>query len=190
MRVFSVYIPASSVVCVQHTPSSKRNLSSKILHKSLPTYFLTLTKQPSKNNLRHLKESFLSDLSTRRWCQCQCLFSTFFSLETSSSERPVACTIISQDAPSRIRFIAIFDCPSLSPSSLPSLRPSSRPSLSPSSLPTLTRVLDLIVCVPFRIHGFNVFDSVLVVKLGEFRYILGINPVQFRNFLFCQTCQF
>jgi len=58
LRVFSVYIPASSVVCVQHTPSSKRNLSSKILHKSLPTYFLTLTKQPSKNNLRHLKESF------------------------------------------------------------------------------------------------------------------------------------
>ncbi|CDC65361.1 unknown [Bacteroides sp. CAG:770] len=100
-------------------------------------YFLTLTKQPSKNNLRHLKESFLSDLSTRRWCQCQCFFSTFFSLETSSSERPVACTIISQDAPSRIRFIAILDCPSLSPSSLPSLRPSSRPSLSPSSLPTL-----------------------------------------------------
>ena len=35
----------SSVVYVQYTPSSKRNLSSKIHHKSLPTYFLTLTKK-------------------------------------------------------------------------------------------------------------------------------------------------
>ena len=34
----------SSVVYVQYTPSSKRNLPSKILYKSLPTYFLTLTK--------------------------------------------------------------------------------------------------------------------------------------------------
>ena len=39
MRVFSVYIPFVSVVYVQYTPSSKRNLSSNILHKSLPTYF-------------------------------------------------------------------------------------------------------------------------------------------------------
>ena len=37
--------------------------------------------------------------------------------------------------------------------------------------PGLTRVLNLIVCVPFSIHGFNVIGSVLVVKLGEFRYI-------------------
>ncbi len=44
--------------------------------------------------------------------------------------------------------------------------------------------------VPFSIHGFNVIGSVLVVKLGEFRHILGINPIQFRNFLFRQTCQF
>ena len=56
--------------------------------------------------------------------------------------------------------------------------------------PTLSRVFDLIVCVPFRIHGFNVFDSVLVVKLGELSNILGTNPVQFGNLLFCQTCQF
>ena len=56
--------------------------------------------------------------------------------------------------------------------------------------PTLTRVLNLIVCVPFCIHGFNVFDSVLVVKLGELRNILGINPIRFRNFLFRQTSQF
>ncbi len=41
--VVSVAFPFSSVVYVQYTPSSKRNLSSKILHKSLPTYFLTLT---------------------------------------------------------------------------------------------------------------------------------------------------
>ena len=58
------------------------------------------------------------------------------------------------------------------------------------STSSLTRVLDLIVCVPFRIHGFNVIGSVLVVKLGELRNILGINPIQFRNFLFCQTSQF
>ena len=44
MLVFSVYIPASSVVYVQYTPSSKRNLFSKILHKSLPTYFFMLAK--------------------------------------------------------------------------------------------------------------------------------------------------
>ena len=44
MLVFSVYIPASSVVYVQYTPSSKRNLSSKILHKFLPIYFFMLTK--------------------------------------------------------------------------------------------------------------------------------------------------
>ena len=56
--------------------------------------------------------------------------------------------------------------------------------------PTLSRVFDLIVCVPFRIHGFYVIDSVLVDKLGEFRNILGINPIQFGNFLFRQTCQF
>lgn len=42
----------------------------------------------------------------------------------------------------------------------------------------------------FRIHGFYVIDSVLVDKLGEFRNILGTNPIQFRNFLFRQTCQF
>ena len=48
MLVFSVYIPASSVVYVQYTPSSKRNLSSKILHKSLPTYFLMLTERKMK----------------------------------------------------------------------------------------------------------------------------------------------
>ncbi len=30
---------------LQYTPSSKRNLSSKILHKSPPIYFLTLTKR-------------------------------------------------------------------------------------------------------------------------------------------------
>ena len=44
--------------------------------------------------------------------------------------------------------------------------------------------------VTFSIHGFYVIDSVLVVKLGELRNILGINPIQFRNFLFRQTRQF
>ena len=33
--------------------------------------------------------------------------------------------------------------------------------------PGLTRVLNLIVCVPFSIPGFNVIDSVLVVKPGR-----------------------
>ena len=42
----------------------------------------------------------------------------------------------------------------------------------------------------FSIHGFYVIGSVLVVKLGELRDILGINPIQFRNFLFRQTSQF
>ena len=34
----------SSVMCHRHTPSSKRNLSSKIHHKSSPSYCLMLTK--------------------------------------------------------------------------------------------------------------------------------------------------
>lgn len=34
---------------VQHTLSSKRDLSSTILHKSLPTCFLTLTYNPFRN---------------------------------------------------------------------------------------------------------------------------------------------
>jgi len=30
-------------------------------------------------------------------------------------------------------------------------------------------VLNLIVSATFRIHGFNVIDSVFIVKLGEFQ---------------------
>ena len=62
------------------------------------------------------------------------------------------------------------------PTSLPSLRPATRPSLCPSSVPSLALltpalmcVLNLIVCVTFRIHGLNVIDSVFIVKLGEFQ---------------------
>ena len=33
--------------------------------------------------------------------------------------------------------------------------------------PGLIRVLNLIVSIPFRIHGFNVIDSVLIIKLDE-----------------------
>ena len=62
------------------------------------------------------------------------------------------------------------------PTSLPSLRPATRPSLCPSSVPSLALltpalmcVLKLIVCVQLSIHGLNVIDSVLIVKLGEFQ---------------------
>ena len=65
------------------------------------------------------------------------------------------------------------------PTSLPSLRPATRPSLCPSSVPSLALphapphalmcVLNLIVSATFRIHGLNVIDSVLIVKLGEFQ---------------------
>ena len=39
-----VLLEIISVMCVRHTASFKRNLSSRILHKSLSTYSLTLTK--------------------------------------------------------------------------------------------------------------------------------------------------
>ena len=47
----------SSVVYVQYTPSSKRNLSSKILHKSLPTYYFMLTKVNYSESRTHLTDA-------------------------------------------------------------------------------------------------------------------------------------
>ena len=39
-------------MCHRHTPSYKSNLSSKIHHESLPSYFLTLTKKNSISRSR------------------------------------------------------------------------------------------------------------------------------------------
>ena len=48
-------------MCHRHTPSSKRNLSSKIFAKSAATYFLPLTKLPLAENKvrRRARRSFV-----------------------------------------------------------------------------------------------------------------------------------
>ncbi len=53
---------------LQYTPSSKRNLSSKILHKSPPIYFLTLTKNPEEKSpgaVEYMSDAELTALKVR-----------------------------------------------------------------------------------------------------------------------------
>ena len=94
-------------------------------------------------------------------------YTSLCNLVISSAERPVQSQMVWKESPLRSMFTAI----SLRPCCSPFSSPFSSPFCKPSSRPFFLRVLQLVVCVPCRLHIVDVILLVFIIKAGNFRYI-------------------